>query len=55
MDQSQIDESIVCPQCRGEVKAEDLKISCLVCQLVFKIKDGIPVFLIENAQNHSNT
>lgn len=51
----ELDESLVCPQCRGEVRLNNGQISCLVCSLVFSIDKDIPIFLIEKASQSSDT
>ncbi len=43
---------LACPQCKGRLEFhEDKKeIHCLVCKLVYEIKDDIPVMLVEEAR-----
>ena len=43
---------LACPKCKGDVrlnKSEDGLI-CDSCKLLYQIKDGIPVMLIDEAQ-----
>jgi len=48
-------EILVCPQCRGKVHFDDkLKgIVCDRCKLLYEVKDGIPVMLVEEASKIS--
>ena len=44
-------EILACPKCKGDIflnKAGD-KLICKACQLVYLIKDDIPVMLIDEA------
>ncbi len=47
-------EILVCPKCRGEIKfdEEDNKIICENCRLKFEILDGIPIMLIDEAEDY---
>lgn len=43
---------LACPKCKGDVllnSSED-GIECRVCKVVYPVKDGIPVMLIEEAR-----
>jgi uncharacterized protein len=45
-------EILACPQCKGEIRlspAEDGLI-CDRCRLVYEIRDGIPIMLIDEAK-----
>jgi uncharacterized protein len=46
-------EILVCPKCRGElILSEDPPaLTCERCRLVYPIRDGIPILLIEEAQS----
>lgn len=49
---SQLLEILLCPLCKGELFFDD-KANELVCfesKLAYKIKDGIPILLIEQAR-----
>jgi len=44
-------EILACPQCKEDVKltADEKGLKCVKCHRVYKIKDGIPVMLIDEA------
>ncbi len=45
-------EILACPKCKGEVtlnKNED-GLACGACNLLYEIRDGIPVMLIDEAK-----
>jgi hypothetical protein len=45
-------EILVCPKCKGALvltQAEDA-LDCNACRLRYRIEDGIPVMLVEEAQ-----
>jgi len=41
---------LACPACKGPVKYESEKLVCEKCQLSYRIEDGIPVLLLEEAE-----
>jgi len=41
---------LACPSCRGDVSLKENKIVCLKCGKKYPIKDGIPVMLIDEAE-----
>lgn len=45
-------EILACPQCKGAIVPDDNhdKLTCYACQLVYPVRDGIPVMLIDEAQ-----
>jgi uncharacterized protein YbaR (Trm112 family) len=45
-------EILACPKCKGEVKlTEDGGgLTCASCRLLYEIRDGIPVMLIDEAR-----
>jgi uncharacterized protein YbaR (Trm112 family) len=45
-------EILACPQCKGELEFRETEreIRCLRCRLVFRIEDGIPVMLLDEAR-----
>ena len=49
-----IDEELLkilaCPACKSDVKLENNKIICTKCNKKYPIKDGIPVMLIDEAE-----
>lgn len=42
---------LACPQCKGEIVPDDNhdKLSCYACKLVYPVRDGIPVMLVDEA------
>jgi uncharacterized protein YbaR (Trm112 family) len=45
-------EILACPKCKGDLqyKENDQKLICSKCKLAYPIKDGIPVMLIDEAE-----
>ncbi|MEA2085123.1 MAG: Trm112 family protein [Thermodesulfobacteriota bacterium] len=43
---------LACPRCKGEVKLTESKdgLLCDACKLLYEIKDGIPIMLIDEAK-----
>jgi len=43
---------IACPQCRGPVQRAEAQggLVCPTCQLLYAIRDGIPIMLLEEAK-----
>jgi uncharacterized protein YbaR (Trm112 family) len=41
---------LACPACRGEIKLVDDKLVCQSCNRKYPIEDGIPIMLIERAE-----
>ncbi len=43
---------LACPKCKGDLHLNDQKdgLICDTCRLLYEIKDGIPVMLIEEAK-----
>lgn len=43
---------LACPQCKGEVAPDEKheSLTCDTCKLVYPVRDGIPVMLIDEAQ-----
>jgi uncharacterized protein YbaR (Trm112 family) len=48
----ELKEILACPKCKGdlEFREEEGEIRCLACRLVYRIEDGIPVMLVEEAR-----
>jgi uncharacterized protein len=48
----ELQDLLACPRCKGELRYPDgvEEIHCLACKLVYRIDDGIPVMLIEEAR-----
>lgn len=46
-------EILACPQCRGELvpAVDHAHLDCPKCRLRFRVEDGIPIMLIEEAEN----
>jgi uncharacterized protein YbaR (Trm112 family) len=41
---------LACPKCKGPVRLDAVdKVTCLSCALVYPVRDGIPVMLIDEA------
>lgn len=43
---------LACPKCKGPVKLTDTEagLVCETCKLIYEIKDGIPIMLIDEAK-----
>ncbi len=48
----ELKEVLACPKCKGEVdiREEEGEIRCARCRLAYRIDDGIPVMLIDEAR-----
>ena len=48
----ELKEILACPKCKGELvfREERDEIHCQRCKLVFAIRDGIPVMLVDEAR-----
>ncbi|WP_457577301.1 Trm112 family protein [Desulfomarina sp.] len=45
-------EILACPQCKGAVKLKEAEgILCEKCKLLYEIRDGIPIMLIDEAKS----
>lgn len=44
-------EILACPACKSDVQLCENKIICKKCGKKYPVKDGIPVMLIEEAEN----
>lgn len=42
-------EIIVCPDCHGSLTPGEEDLTCQECGLVYPIRDGIPVLLVDEA------
>jgi len=42
---------LACPACKGDVELKEDKIVCRQCKKKYPIRDGIPVMLIEEAED----
>ena len=47
-------EILACPKCKGELQlaADDSELRCVECRLAYRIDDGIPILLIEEAASY---
>ena len=43
-------EILACPACKGDVRLEESKIVCVKCKRKYPIKNGIPIMLIDEAE-----
>jgi uncharacterized protein YbaR (Trm112 family) len=45
-------EILACPKCKGDVVLDEARkgLICWNCKLLYEIKDGIPIMLIEEAK-----
>ena len=41
---------LACPACKAEVKLEEEKIVCTECGRKYPIRDGLPIMLIDEAE-----
>ncbi len=48
-------EILICPDCHGPVRPTDGEqgIECLQCGLLYPVRDGIPVMLVEEASRRA--
>jgi len=44
---------LACPKCKGEIYLNETEdgLICDQCKLLYEIRDGIPIMLIEEAKN----
>ena len=49
-------EILACPKCKGDLdlNQEKVGLSCPACQLLYPVRDGIPVMLIEEAETFAD-
>lgn len=46
---------LACPKCKGPVKLKENKgLVCEKCMLLYEIRDGIPIMIIEQAKKLSS-
>ena len=43
-------EILACPACKADVKLDNEKIVCTQCKKKYPIKDGIPIMLVDEAE-----
>ena len=42
---------LACPQCRGPLQVEPASLRCDACKLRYRVDNGIPVMLIDEAEH----
>jgi uncharacterized protein len=49
---AELKEILACPQCKGPLRFPDSpeEIHCPACRLAFRVDEGIPVMLVEEAR-----
>lgn len=49
----QLLEVLACPKCKGEIcyEEDNNEIICEICRLVYPVRDGIPVMLVDEAKS----
>jgi uncharacterized protein YbaR (Trm112 family) len=49
----ELKEILACPRCKGDLEfhEDEDEIHCVRCKLVFAIRDGIPVMLLDEARS----
>jgi uncharacterized protein YbaR (Trm112 family) len=50
----ELKEILACPRCKGDLEFREAQgeIRCPACRLVFRIEDGIPVMLLDEAKGY---
>jgi uncharacterized protein YbaR (Trm112 family) len=46
---------LVCPRCKGDLEhrlVPEESLACHACRLVYPVRDGIPIMLIDDAKTH---
>ncbi len=45
-------EILACPKCKGELRlsADETELRCAACRLIYRIEDGIPILLVDEAE-----
>lgn len=41
---------LACPACKGDVEEQDGKICCTGCGRKYPVRDGIPIMLVDEAE-----
>jgi uncharacterized protein YbaR (Trm112 family) len=47
-------EILACPKCKGELRLStgETELRCEKCRLIYRIDDGIPILLIDEASSY---
>jgi len=47
-------EILACPKCKGELQltADESELRCAACRLSYRVDDGIPILLIDEATSY---
>ncbi len=50
--QQELLDILACPKCKGDIRLDESEngIICDNCKLLYQIKDGIPIMLIDEAE-----
>ncbi len=47
-------EILACPKCKGDLNYKNTKqeesLTCMACKLKYRVEDGIPIMLIDEAE-----
>ena len=45
-------EILVCPKCRGDLEYREAasELVCRSCRLIYEVRDGIPIMLVDEAK-----
>lgn len=53
MDEKLLD-ILACPVCKADVRLEEQKIVCIKCERKYPVRDGIPIMLIDEAEQNED-
>ncbi len=48
--QKELLEILACPNCKGKLVEEGDAVICVPCGLRYRVRDGIPVLIVEEAE-----
>ena len=43
-------EILACPRCKGDLELKENSLICNNCKLRYRIEDGIPIMLVDEAE-----
>ena len=46
---------LACPVCQGDIEDLGEKLRCKSCGLLYPVRDGIPIMLVDEAEKPNNT